>query len=234
MSDPLGAAIADFFEYGEAPDILIHTSYTEGELLSPAYFFRNETGMPSLERTALDYCRGKVLDAGAAAGCHALVLQEKGFEVTAIDRSERAVEVMRKRGVQRAICRDLFHFQERGFDTILLLMNGTGIGQTISGLQRMLVHLRSLLSEGGQILVDSADIHYLFEEDDGSVWVDLVNTDYYGEMDYELRYKDHTAKFKWLFTDEETLAETARKCGLQCDILARGDQNDFLGKLKAL
>jgi hypothetical protein len=84
MNDPIGRAIADFYANGEAPDIKIQTNYTEGELLSPAYFFRKENEMPEIDKTALELCRGKVLDVGAAAGCHALMLQEKGLEVVAL------------------------------------------------------------------------------------------------------------------------------------------------------
>jgi hypothetical protein len=171
------------------------------------------------------------LDVGAAVGSHTLELQEREFDVTALEKSELACEVMQKRGVKKVVCSDLFHYEEPGFDTVLLLMNGTGIGQTLDGLKKMLAHLKSLLNEGGQILIDSSDIQYLFEEEDGSFWVDLVNNRYYGEMDYELIYKDTSTQFKWLFTDFETLTKIAGKAGLNCQLVQEGEQNDFLAKL---
>jgi hypothetical protein len=231
MNDPIGQAIADFYNNGEAPDIVINTNYTVGENLPPSYFFRSENEMPELELTALNNCRGKVLDIGAAAGCHALELQNRGMELTAIEKSELACEVMKKRGVKKVVCSDLFQFGEAGFDTILLLMNGTGIGQTLEGLKEMLNHLKSLLNEGGQILIDSSDIQYLFEEEDGSFWVDLTNNRYYGEMDYELIYKDTSTQFKWLFTDFDKLAEIAAGVDLNCQLVEKGGQDDFLAKL---
>jgi SAM-dependent methyltransferase len=231
MNDPIGKAIADFHKNGTAPDILINTNYTEGEILSPAYFFRTWNEMPEIEQIALENCCGKVLDVGAAAGCHALELQERGLDVTALEKSELACEVMKKRGVKNGICTDLFQFQETGFDTVLLLMNGTGIGQTLDGLRKMLLHLKSLLNEGGQILIDSSDIQYLFEEEDGSFWVDLTSNKYYGEMEYELVYKKHSTRFKWLFTDFETLSKIAGEAGLNCQLLKEGSQNDFLAQL---
>lgn len=231
MNDPFGQAIADYYEQGKAPDILIHTNYTENETLSPACFFREEKDMPELERIALNHCRGKVLDVGAAAGCHSLVLQAKGLEVTAIERSEKAVEVMRKRGVVQPVCTDLFHFSPKGFDTILLLMNGTGLGQTTDGLRKMLIHLKGLLNNAGQILIDSSDIRYLFEEEDGSVWMDLANNRYYGEMVYDVSYKDCHVRFPWLFTGYDTLFEIAGSAGLACSLMATGDHHDFLARL---
>lgn len=232
MSDPIGEAIADFYKNGTAPDILINTNYTEDENLPPAYFFRSFDEMPGIERAALENCRGKILDVGAAAGCHALELQKRGVDVTALDKSELAAEVMRKRGVEKVVCANLFQFEETGFDTILLLMNGTGIGQTLDGLKKMLLHLKSLLNERGLILIDSSDIQYLFEEEDGSFWVELTNNRYYGEMDYQLIYQNTSTRFKWLFTDFETLAGVAKDAGLRCDLVAEGEQSDFLAKLR--
>ena len=231
MNDPIGQAISDFYKTGSAPDIQINTNYTEGEILPPAYFFRTFEEMPTIEQTAIENCRGKILDVGAAAGCHALELQKRGFDVTALEKSELTADVMKKRGVKKVVCTDLYQFKETGFDTILLLMNGTGIGQTLDGLRKMLLHLKSLLKKSGQILIDSSDIHYLFEEEDGSFWVDLTSNKYYGEMEYELVYKNQSTQFKWLFTDFETLDRIAGEAGLNCQMLEEGSQNDFLAQL---
>lgn len=231
MNDPIGQAIKDYFEKGEAEDIIVNTSYTEDERLSPGFFFRKWEEMPELERIALDHSRGKVLDVGAAAGRHALILQQRGLEVTALEQSSPAAEVMKKRGVKNVVCSGFLDFNEKRYDTLLVLMNGTGLGQTLEGLIKMLLHLKSLLNEGGQILIDSSDIRYLFEEEDGSMWVNLANDRYYGEMEYELIYKNLSSQFKWLFTDSETLTAVAKQAGMTCQVISRGDQNDFLAKL---
>lgn len=233
MNDPIGRAIADFYKCGQAPDIIIQTNYTEDENLSPAYFFRTEDQIPKLEKTALNHCRGKVLDVGAAAGCHALILQNKGLEVTALEKSELAADVMKKRGVENVICSDIFQFNNPGFDTILLLMNGTGIGGTINGLKKLLLHLIKLLKKDGQILIDSSDISYLFEEEDGSVWIDLANDNYFGEMDYELIYENDQSKFKWLFVDFEMLNTICEDIGLKCRKITEGEHFAYLAQLTA-
>lgn len=233
MSDPIGRAIADYFEQGVAADIQIVTNYTEGELLSPAYFFRHENEMPEIEQTALQLCRGKVLDVGAAAGCHALVLQKNGVDVTALERSKLAASIMEKRGVKNVICSDIFKFNETGFDTILLLMNGTGIGGTLNGLKKLLLHLKNKLNANGRILIDSSDISYLFEEEDGSVWIDLTNENYFGEMEYELVYKNEKSIFKWLFVDFETLTQLCSELGLACEKISEGEHFEYLAQLTA-
>lgn len=232
MNDPFGEAIKDYFEKGKAPKIKVNSNYTEDEEILPSYFFRTEKEMPHIEREALKLCKGKILDVGAAAGCHSLILQKKGYHVTALEKSVDACEVLAKRGIQKIVNADIYTYSANKFDTILLLMNGAGIGETLQNLEKLLKQLKNLLSPNGQILIDSSDIKYLFEENDGSLWVDLANTNYYGEMEYEVRYKKATSKFKWLFIDFEHLKEIAQKIGFGCTMVAKGEHFDYLAQLK--
>lgn len=231
MTDPFGEAIRDYFEKGKAPKIKVHSNYTENEEILPSYFFRTKKEMPMIEQEAIKLCKGKVLDVGAAAGCHSIILQKKGYNVTALEKSSLASEVLIKRGIQKVINKDIFELNDGNFDTILLLMNGAGIGETISGLENLLKHLKTNLASKGQILIDSSDISYLFEEEDGSQWVDLTNPDYYGEMTYNIRYKKSATEFKWLFVDQHKMKIAAEKVGLVFSIVATGDHFDYLARL---
>ena len=232
MNDPFGLAIKEYFERGKAPQIQIDSNYTEGEILAPSYFFRNEKELPVLEKVALKNCKGKILDVGAAAGCHSLILQKKGYNVTALEKSEISAEIMRKQGIVKVVHANIFEYNEKQYNTILLLMNGSGIGGTIAGLKRLLLHLKSLLLEGGQILIDSSDIKYLFEEEDGSHWADLANNNYYGEMQYKVSFRKSTDEFDWLFIDYDTLQLIANETGYTCSLLEKGTHHDYLAKLK--
>ena len=234
MNDPFGEAIRDYFEKGKAPKIKVQSNYTENEEIMPSYFFRTEKEMPTIEKEALKICKGKVLDVGAAAGCHSLILQKKGFNVTALEKSPLASEILLKRGIQKVINKDIFDFNNGTFDTILLLMNGAGIGETLNGLVNLLKHLKKHLSAKGQVLIDSSDISYLFDEDDGSKWVDLTNPDYFGEMTYTIRYKKSVTELKWLFVDQNNLKIAAKKAGLDFSIVANGAHFDYLARLTNL
>ncbi len=231
MNDPIGQAIFDYYVKGEAENIKINTNYTTNEYLSPSYFFRTVAIMPLIEQTALNLSLGKTLDVGAAAGCHTLPLQNKGLNVTALEKSLLSADVMKKRAVENVVCADLYEFHEGNFDTILLLMNGTGIGGTIGGLRKLLLHLKKLLSKKGQILIDSSDIRYLFEEEDGSFWIELTNDKYFGEMRYEVTYQGMTSCFNWLFVDFNTLSDVAKTAGFQCRLIAEGLHHDYLAQL---
>lgn len=228
--DIMGNALKDYFSGKHAENITVISSIAEDDELSLPYLFREEKDLPEIEKKAISLCYGKVLDVGAGSGLHSSILRDKNLEVLAIDTSEGAVEVMRKRGLYAKNI-DLLSFKNEQFDTILLLMNGVGIAQKLKQLTSFLSHLKGLLTPNGQILMDSSDIKYLFTELDGSYWLDL-NSDYYGEVTYQMKYNNETGKpFSWLFVDKETLKKHALKVGLNCEIIMEDHHYGFLARL---
>ncbi|RYE18513.1 MAG: SAM-dependent methyltransferase, partial [Sphingobacteriales bacterium] len=95
MSDILGQALQNYFHKTGRHKLWIHNQYGPKEEMPVAAYFRDEEDMPDLEWCALDHCRGQVLDIGAGAGSHALVLQQRGVDVTALEISPLATQVMR-------------------------------------------------------------------------------------------------------------------------------------------
>ena len=231
MKDLFGKAILDYQTHNAPEDLITETNISEADEMSVAYLFRNYKGMPPLEKRALQLAKGRILDVGCGAGSHSLYLQEKGFEVTAIDISENAIKACALRGVTHAKVKDILEVADEQFDTILLLMNGTGIFGTLAATSKYLQHLKSLLAPGGQILVDSSDIIYMFDEDeDGGKWI--PSDGYYGELTFTVTYKGETeASFPWLYLDYNTLQNTALANGLQCELVAEGSHYDYLAKL---
>jgi len=231
-TDAIGQALLAYYNTGDDTDIVVKSSITEDDIIPIEYLFRTYAKMPVIEQKALNLCRGKVLDVGAASGCHSKILKEKGFEVEAIDISEGAVEVMNLQGIT-VKNQNFFNVTEK-YDTLLFLMNGVGIAGTLNELPQFLNHAKSLLKPNGQILLDSSDISYLFKEEDGSEWINL-NTNYYGEVSYQMEYKNHlTEPFNWLFVDFEKLKELAKSCGLKCELVCKGEHYDYLARLSIL
>ncbi|PTX61042.1 methyltransferase family protein [Kordia periserrulae] len=232
MKDLFGKAILDYQQGNYTEDITTATSISEEDSLPLPYLFRSYSEMPLLEQTALQLAKGNVLDVGCGAGSHSLYLQnERKLEVTAIDVSPAAIEACKLRGVQHAEVADVMQFSGK-FDTILLLMNGAGMCGKLNQIADFLNHLKTLLNDGGQILVDSSDIIYMFDEDeDGGKWIPS-DTDYYGELLYYVSYKgEHEAPFPWLYIDYNTLQNAAHSCGLQCELVLEGEHYDYLAKL---
>lgn len=231
-TDVLGMAMTDYLHGHDNATITVRLLPDIEETLPVSYLFRSREQMPAGELHVLEHCRGRVLDVGAGAGSHALVLQKAGCQVTAIDTSPGAVAVMKKRGVQHVHCVDFFDFQQAPFDTMLFLMNGAGIAGDMGGLKKMLTHARNLLHPEGVIFMESSDILYFYEDEDGSVCLPLGDR-YYGEMDYQMCYKNVEGRpFRWLFIDFDNLSAIAEACGLSTDLFYQGEAHNFMAALR--
>jgi SAM-dependent methyltransferase len=230
MGDPFGRAILDYLNNENDEIISVDSNITIGEEIPVDYLFRDFNEFPDKEKFALGMCKGDVLDVGAGAGSHALELQKSEKRVYALEISKLACDGMVKRGVEKVINADIFNYSERTFDTILLLMNGIGISGTVAGSKKLLKHLSDLLNPGGKIILESCDISYMYENEDGSIDINL-NQEYYGELQYFVSYKNETAAFDWLFIDQKLLSEIAGQSGLNCEILFEGDQSDYIACL---
>lgn len=230
--DPMGAAIADYYAHGKASKLQVFSSMFDEDAIPVDQLFRPYKLMPKLEQTALKMASGKILDAGAGSGCHALVLEEEGKDVTAIDISPLSVEVMRKRGLRKVFQANLFDDKFVGqFDTILMLMNGSGIIGKIENLPFFFRKIKQLLVPGGCVLMDSSDLRYLFEEEDGSFLIDIAGA-YYGEVDFRMKYKNTEGDpFDWLYIDFQTLSYYAAENGCRAEMVAEGKHYDFLAKI---
>jgi SAM-dependent methyltransferase len=230
MNDVFGTALLDFQTGKCKEDILTSTSISDEEPLSVSYLFRTYDEMPKLEQTALELVKGSILDIGCGAGSHSLHLKAKGFKVKSIDISPKAIECCQLRGLDNAEVLNVLDETQR-FDTLLLLMNGSGVFQSLEETPKVLNHLKKLLNKNGQILIDSSDIKYMFEDDDGGVWLDMHNA-YYGELAYTVRYKGKEDSFKWMYLDFDRLKTACSIVGLQCIKIEEGPHHDFLAQIK--
>lgn len=230
--DPMGTAIAEFHRTGRAGTLRVFSSQFDEDEIPVDQLFRTYDEMPPIEQQALTLAQGRILDVGAGSGCHAIALQEMSKEVTAIDISQLSVEVMSDRGVKDARAIDLYDESlAEQFDTILLLMNGSGIIGNIDGMERFFLRMKRLLAPGGCIYMDSSDLKYLFEEEDGSYLIDIAG-DYYGIVDFQMQYKQVKGEpFDWLYIDFDTLSYYAQQYGFNAQIVCQGEHYDYLAKL---
>ncbi|WP_121068541.1 class I SAM-dependent methyltransferase [Maribacter vaceletii] len=231
-NDIYGQALLDYQKGNYTEDITTYLSLEEEDTLPLPYLFRNFKEMPALEKKALKLCKGTILDIGCGAGSHSLELQNKELPVTSIDFSKGAIEASELRGVKNAIHTNLYDFKGQKFDTLLLLMNGIGIAEKVNKLDKFFSHLKSLLKPNGQILLDSSDIIYMYEDDeDGGYWIP-EGIDYYGEVSFHMEYKGKKSNtFPWLYLDFNTLQRAANYNHLDCELVFEGDHFDFLARL---
>lgn len=229
----MGQAISDFHAGHPTEKLIVSSPLFDDDEMPVAHLFRSEADMSAIEKHALNLCRGRVLDVGAGAGCHSLALESRGMDVTSLEISALSVETMRQRGLHNVVCGDFFiHRFPHKFDTLLLLMNGLGICGTLHRLPVMLRRCSDLLAPGGIVVADSCDLRYVFADDDGTFHPEDFDG-YYGELTYCMRYGNIKGEpFSWLYVDEHTLTQVAESCGMQVEIVERGDESDYLAVIR--
>lgn len=227
--DVYGEALAEYFEKEElSAPLLLHSTYGDIEEMPVEVFFRDVEDFPELEFIALSLCDGKVLDVGAGVGAHALYLQEKEFDVTALEISQTACNIMQQRGVQKIVQEDFFSLKNQQFDTLLFLMNGIGLARTLDCFRKLLAHSKTLLTDKGQLLFDSSDISYLYDE-----YRIQRPAYYFGEIGYQYEFKGVKGEpFKWLYLDQETLIKVAHEERWVVQILFEDQNDQFLARME--
>lgn len=230
LNDPIGQAILDYAKTGRSEDIIVKSDLCDDDVIPSAYLFRSYDEMPRIEKVALSKCKGKIIDIGAGAGPHASYLIKKGHSVKCIDISPGSIEYLASLGID-AERTNLIGVDEKKYDTILMLMNGIGISGTLSNLESTLIATKAILNKNGKIICDSCDIKYLYEDEEGGMWVDL-NTEYYGNFKFQMHYGKHTSEwFNWLYVDYDNLTTIAEKAGFSITKLAE-QENQYLVELK--
>jgi len=232
MKDLFGKAILDYQTNNQPENLITETSISEEDEMDISYLFRDYNDMPKIEQKALQLAKGKILDIGCGAGSHSLTLQnDRNLDVTSIDISENAIQTCKLRGLKKAKVQNIMTLENEKFDTIILLMNGTGIFRTLKETPLYLQKLKKLLNQDGQILIDSSDIIYMFDNDeDGGKWIS--SNGYYGELTFTISYKNEKEDpFPWLYLDYNTLQIAAYANGLKCELILEGEHFDYLAKL---
>lgn len=225
--DVFGEALKDQFLNPPSDILWVHNSYDEPEEMPVDIYFRDETEMPELELKALEACRGKILDVGAGVGSHALVLQKRGHDVAGMDISEAAVMIMIQRGLKNAFQGNILKLEKHHkYDTLLFMMNGIGLTGSLQGLKSFLKEAKGFMNPGGQLVFDSSDLLYLYQE------IAFPVNGYYGEVSFRYEYKSIKGSwFKWVYVDQKTLKDLAAESGWSTEILFEDEHDQYLAKL---
>jgi SAM-dependent methyltransferase len=230
-ADPMGRAIYEYHKFGKAEDVVVHSSMFDDDVIPVETLFRSLVEMPAIERVALEKANGDILDVGAGSGCHSLALKGLGKKSVAMDISPLSVQVMKERGLDARLVNFYDQSFTETFDTVLMLMNGTGIIGNLDNIGNFFTRLKQILKPGGCLLIDSSDLRYLFEEEDGSLMIDLAD-EYYGQVDFQMQYKDDLGEsFDWLYLDFNTLAYYAEENGFKAEVIAEGEYYDYLARV---
>jgi len=230
---PHGLALVAYLEGDAQARLTIRRDDGNEDSLPVRHFFRPATEFTPVELAALERCDGRVLDVGAGAGIHSLVLQERGLRTTAIDISPHAVEIMTRRGVRDARCADIFEFEDGPYETVLMLGHGIGIVGDLPGLNRFLHRARRLVGESGQVLLDSLDVRQT--DDPRHLAYHQTNRSagrYVGVIRLQFEFQGQSGPYcRWLHVDPETLRRHAEAAGWTCEVVLEQDGGSYLARL---
>lgn len=126
---------------------------------APAYFAEHKD-WPKIQKQAIKYARGRVLDVGAGAGRVSLYLQKKKLGVVAIDNSPLAIKVCKKRGVKHAKVlpiEQIGKFKPDCFDTIIMFGNNFGLFGSFKKAKLLLKKFHKITSPSALIITENVD-----------------------------------------------------------------------------
>jgi SAM-dependent methyltransferase len=220
-------AAMEAYHRGKQDALLVVYDDFERDEVPVSYFFRDPADFPPYEQLALDHCRGRVLDVGAGSGCHSLALQGRGLEVTAIEILPSMVRILRERGVRDARVATWMDVEAEPFDTVLMMMNGLGLTETLQGLRRFFSEARRLVRHGGQVLADSTDVRAKLDPEAGRTGaLERADGRYVGELHFQIEYEGRKGEpFPQLYVDANTLIRYARDQEWECEIV--GDPDEY-------
>lgn len=225
MKDVHGEAIFDFYKGDHSVVLKTYNSYGEPEEMPVEVFFRDHQDFTDMENLAITRCEGKVLDVGAGAGAHALFMQAFEMDTTALENSPGCIKTLRHSGMTKIVEEDFFAHKGK-YDTLLFLMNGLGLAGKLDNLPYFFKHCEKLLNPGGQLILDSSDISYLYE--DGVERPDH----YFGEIRYQYEYKGKKGDwFDWLYVDQKLLIRETEALGLKTEILMTDEFDQYLARI---
>lgn len=229
MDELLGKALFYYYFYEDDSPLFIYNRYDDlVDEMDPAWYFREWEDWPPFEQQIIERAKGKVLDIGAGVGSHCLELQNRGFEVTALEVNPDQARIAYDRGVKQVVTEDIYQFHESGFDTFLLIMNGFGLARSRAGLLHLLRHIKTLANSGAKILADSSNIGYLLEQ----MEIKPPAEHYLGEWGYAYNYQGEEGEWDtWLYVDQDELREAANQTGWQMEVIAQDDMDAFLVEL---
>jgi SAM-dependent methyltransferase len=186
----------------------------------------------AVERRALRWVRGRVLDVGVGAGRVALELQARGRKVVAIDLSAGAVQVARSRGVRdvRLLAFEDVNESLGPFDTLVMFGNNFGLFGSRTKARRLLRRLRPFV---GRIVATSNDpyatddpVHIAYQERN------RARGRMSGQLRLRVRYRDLVGPwFEYLIVSPEELAEIVDGTGWQIRHLVRDEGSIYVAVL---
>ncbi len=216
-NDAYGQMIYDHYNNKEAVEIIERDDGYIESYPAPKNYFSEYEKWSDIEKEAMYYVQGKVLDIGCGAGRHSLYLQSRDFDVLAIDSSPLAIEVSKLRGVKKAEIKTLHEidFEYGLFNTILMLGNNFALMGNPNNASRLLRIFHKITSKNGLIIAECTDPYSIDNKD---------HTEYHeknrmrgrmgGQLSIRVRHRKFISDwFDFLLVSKEEMQEIMKDTG---------------------
>jgi len=186
----------------------------------------------TVERRALRWVRGRVLDVGVGAGRVALELQARGREVVAIDVSPGAVQVARRRGAKdvRLLAFEDVDESLGRFNTVVMFGNNFGLFGSRAKARRLLRRLRPFVD---RIVAASNDPYSTHDPAHRAYQAgNRARGRMSGQLRLRVRYRDLVGPwFDYLIVSPDEMAELVQGTGWTIRHLIRGNDARYVAVL---
>ncbi|MHA2357755.1 MAG: class I SAM-dependent methyltransferase [Candidatus Heimdallarchaeaceae archaeon] len=183
----------------------------------PKIYFAEFDDWYEIEKEAMFYVHGKILDIGCGAGRHSLYLQKKDFDVMGIDISPLAIEVCKLRGLKKVEVKSVHEIESNFgiFDTIMMLGNNFGLVGSPENAKKILKVFYNITSDEGTIIGANRDPYQTkFKDHLDYHKFNLKRGRMAGQMTIRIRYKKIVSSwFDLLFVSREELEAILKDTG---------------------
>jgi cyclopropane fatty-acyl-phospholipid synthase-like methyltransferase len=149
----------DHFKGRKAYEVIERNDgYIDTSKVAPELYFAPFRDWPAIERRAIQYARGRVLDVGCGAGRVSIYLQNRrNLDVLGMDNSPLAIRVSKARGLRKAslVAFQDINFPANSFDTVVMFGNNFGLFGSRSRARRLLRRLNRMTSADALLLAES-------------------------------------------------------------------------------
>lgn len=186
--------------------------------IAPKNYFLNYKKWSLIQKKAIKYAKGRVLDIGCGAGKHSLYLQKKGLKVTGIDNSPLAIKVCKLRGLKIAkilSIDEVDKFKLSSFDTILMLGNNFGLFGSFVKAKKFLKIFFKITSKNALIIVETTNPYQTKNPDHLSYHkLNLKKRKMAGQLRLRVRHKKLIGEwFDYLMVSKKELKKILENTG---------------------
>jgi len=206
--------------------------YFDASPKGPKMYFSEYEDWLLVEKKAMEFVKGRVLDIGCGAGRHSLYLQKNGFDVLGIDNSPLAIRVCKLRGLKKAevMAIEDVNFKPDSFDTIIMMGNNFGLFGSFKRARRLVKKFHKMTSRTGLIIASTRDAYKTDNPD--HLEYHRLNKErgrMGGQLRIRIRFRKYVGRwFDYLIVSKKEMKEILKGTGWKIKEFIDSDDSEYV------